>query len=531
MDIASLTARYAATISTLALIFLSACSNGGDSDPQTGPGQAFAINNEAQPRAVTIGVSGTASQSATIVDNDQNVVDVTLAATWTSSDETVAQVISPGLIQGVSPGTATITVDFQSNIQTFDVVILATIPATIVWNTNSPWTVFKDGANGPWTFLERTGPSASFTVTDPNQLFAIAEFYTDPAGYRRVELAYLHLDDLANNSIDTNVHTIAKNVTLTFAGFNSGDEGYVTSFDHYTSQYYWSNLAQYNEVTPTSFYSDTSDLLASIFEQTAGNRISTHYYRENDLLIGDDFSRTVDINGPLSFAADAENTVTVTGLNGNESKVEIHADFETTNFSRLNIARWQALNGSQAIADPVVMPYRGLPAAQTFTGEHYLFKAVADYDQGVSVSSTIVDANTGDKNIPLPTPPAAADLTWDFLTTGAYVSSRFSWSPYQDATHGQADYYSLQVRHVTQDIIWYFKIDPNWLDAVNASFDTPDFTAIRDWDQDYALVQGFPIFARLQSYHSNKTPVELLRDGLMNGSRVNQLALSRTQHP
>ena len=63
------------------------------------------------------------------------------------------------------------------------------------------------------------------------------------------------------------------------------------------------------------------------------------------------------------------------------------------------------------------------------------------------------------------------------------------------------------------------------------SIDTPDFTTIPGWDPDFALSEGFATYINFSAYHSNVTDTELLRDGLIDGVRINQLSIDRTLFP
>ena len=527
-----LSATVNITISILFCLTVTACHNGSSNNKSSNEPVSFAINNSPQALSVTIGVDGTAQQTATITNTDSTVTDITQDAQWTSSDESIALVLEPGLIQGVSPGTATINISFNGTTDSFDVIVLATIPADITWVSLSDWAVYKDGPNGPWTLLQRdVSGNYLFTVTDPASLFAIAEIYQTPFGFNKVEVAYLKVDDLLNNTISTNANTVASDVTINITGFDTTDQGFLTSFDVARSQYYWS--PNYDiDITPTSFYADTSDLLANIFEtDVTGNRLSLHYYRENDVVFSDGLNKTIDIRGPLSFAADPEQTVSVTGLNGGEDYVYLDADFTTANRSSLNIARYHHEGYGQEILAPVTMRYQGLPAIQQRAGDTYRLTALAGYADGVKVSTIISAATSGDMTVTLPTPMLPTDFTWEFLTLGTNLTSRFSWNQHLDAENGAADYYSLLVRHVTQDVGWQIKIDPAWLDPAAMTIDTPDFSAIPGWDPDFSLQEGFATYASLTAYHSNVTDTELLRDGLIDGVRVNQLSLNQTLFP
>lgn len=526
------TVRTGVSIIILCLALAACDSSSNNKNSSEPPSQT--INSNHLLNAVTIGVDGISNQNVTITNPDNSTSDVTLDATWISSDESVVIVLEPGLLQGVGPGTATVEVSLNGEIiQVFDFIVLATIPADITWISLSNWVVYKDGPNGPWTLLERDVVTGNylFTVTDPNSQFAVAEVYQTAFGMNKVDIAFLKVDDLTNNTLVTNNSTLASNVTINVAGSEPTDQGFLTSYDIASSQYYWATNYDL-DILPTGLYAATSDLLANIFDTDVnGNRFSLHYYRENDVIFSDGMNKTIDIRGTMSFAADIEQTVTIASLNGDEDFVYLDADFATANGSLLNIARYHVESYSQQIAAPLAMRYHGLPAVNQRAGDTYRFIAKAGYLDGVEVTSTISTAASGNYIINLPQPMLPSDFNWEFLNTGANLISRFSWNSHIDAEHGAADYYSILLRHVTQDISWNVKIDPIWLDPAAMTIDTPDFRGLPGWDSVFNISEGSAVYARLRAYHSNVSDTELLRDGLVNGVNVNQLSLNQTLFP
>ena len=519
-------------ISICMLLF--ACHNGSDNKNSAPPeSTSNTISASPGPR-VTIGVDGITNQSAIITNPDNSESDVTLDANWISADESIAIVLEPGIIQGIAPGATTVDVTYNgTNIDSIEIVVLAVIPADISWTTMSDWAVYKDGPNGPWTPLQRdiTSGNYLFTVTDPNALFAVAEFYPSPFGMNKVDIAYLKVDDLLNNTLVTNNRNIASNVTITIEGAEATDQGFLTSYDIFNGQYYWSPSYDL-DITPTGIYSQTSDLLANIFETgPTGSRVSLHYYRENDVAFADDFTATIDIRGPLSFPADTDQTVTVVGLNGEEDNVYLDANFTTANGSRLNIARNHIESYGQEIPGPISMRYRGVPQLQQRAGDTHRIIASAGYLEGVKVSRIISTAVSGDYSVSLPQPMLPTDFNWEFLNTGTNLVSRFTWNAHLDAEFGAADYYSILLRHITTDVSWNIKIDPLWLDPSAMTIDTPNLSIISGWDPAFNISEGFATYAELRAFHSNVTDTELLRDGLVDGVIVNRLSLNQTMFP
>lgn len=513
-------------------LLLFACDKGGKSTTSS-KSSSQTISTSPGLR-VTIGVDGISGQTATITNADNSETDVTQDADWISADESIAVVLEPGLIQGIAPGNTTVNVVYNgSTIDTVEVVVLAVIPADIIWITLSDWAVFKDGPTAPWTLLQRDISTGNylFTVTDPDARFAVAEIYQSPFGLHKVDIAYLKVDDLLNNTLITNNSNLAANVMINIVGTETTDQGFLTSYDISNSQYYWAPNYD-TEITPTGFYADTTDLLANIFETDAtGNRLSLHYYRENDVIISDNFSTSIDIRGALSFSADAEQIVSVVGLNGDEDYVYLDAEFTTANGSLLSIARNHIEAYGQEIITPVEMRYRGVPLSQQRAGDTHRISVNAGYLQGVKVNRTSSTAVAGNDSITLPAPMLPTDFSWEFLNTGTNLISRFSWNTHLDLEFGEADYYSILLRHITTDVSWNIKIDPLWLEPTLMTFDTPDFSAIPGWDPAFNISEGFATFAELRAYHSNVTGTELLRDGLTDGVIVNQLSLNKTLFP
>ena len=517
----------------LCCMFLVACEySSSKNNASTNKSSQTIANNDTL--RVTIGTDGITSQTATITNPDNTETDVTQVANWVSADETVAVVLEPGLIQGVAPGTTNVDVFFQgATIDTFEVTVLAVLPADITWFTLSDWAVFRDGPNGFWTLLQRDPVSGNylFTVTDPDALFAVAEIYQSPFGMNRVDIAYLMVDDLENNTLSTNSSALATNVTINVTGAQATDQGFLTSYDFTDSQYYWApNYSM--DIQPTGFYAETSDLLANVFETDAnGNRLSTHFFRQNDVAFFDNMSTSIDIRGPLSFTPDIEQTTTVVGVNGEEDFIYLDTDFTTANGSLLKISRRHVEGSGQEIVGPVTMISRGVPQLEQRAGDMHHVIATAAYLDGVRVSKIISETIHGSHNITLPQPMLATDLTWEFLNTGDNLQSRFSWTNHQDAEFGAADYYTILLRHITSDVSWNIKIDPLWLDAVAMTIDTPDFSSISGWDSAFNISEGYATFARLQAYHSNVDSISLLRDGMLDGVVINRLSLSQTQFP
>jgi plastocyanin len=85
----------------------------------------------AAPATITVGVGATAQLSATPLDARGNAVAGLPAPTYVSSDSTKAQVSAAGLVIGVAPGTATVTV----SVQTPDGVAKAAVAVTIGFPT------------------------------------------------------------------------------------------------------------------------------------------------------------------------------------------------------------------------------------------------------------------------------------------------------------------------------------------------------------------------------------------------------------
>jgi uncharacterized protein YjdB len=59
-------------------------------------------------------VGGTAQFTATATMSDGSTLDVTQAATWSSSNASALTVSATGVVTGVAPGTATIQATYQS---------------------------------------------------------------------------------------------------------------------------------------------------------------------------------------------------------------------------------------------------------------------------------------------------------------------------------------------------------------------------------------------------------------------------------
>lgn len=90
----------------MVVVALAACGGGGDSGP-TGSDGVASVSLNAQSLSLLVGQSDQLAAAAK--DASGNVVTGAPAATWTSSNYSVATVSSAGVVTAVIPGTATIT--------------------------------------------------------------------------------------------------------------------------------------------------------------------------------------------------------------------------------------------------------------------------------------------------------------------------------------------------------------------------------------------------------------------------------------
>lgn len=171
--------------------FLVGCSGGGDGGGGTGPDAVFTtmVVTPASPITVVVG----ATQALTVVARDQSNNPMSgLATQFTSSDETKATVNASGVVTGVAPGTASITVTGTigsvTKTATVDVTIdppgaSASVTATasnqfspenvtitkggtVTWTFNGEHTVTFDGSGAP-AEIHRSSGSDSRVFDSP----------------------------------------------------------------------------------------------------------------------------------------------------------------------------------------------------------------------------------------------------------------------------------------------------------------------------------------------------------------------------
>ena len=112
------------------------------------------------PAAATIAVGATTQLLASPLDARSNAVAGLPAATYVSSDSTKARVSAAGVVSGVAPGTATITV----SVQTPDGVVTAGVAVTIGFPTVADMTV-QDFQFNPTTVDIVAGGQVRWTWT------------------------------------------------------------------------------------------------------------------------------------------------------------------------------------------------------------------------------------------------------------------------------------------------------------------------------------------------------------------------------
>lgn len=128
----------------------------------------------ANPATITVAVGATTPLSATPVDARGNAVTGLPAATYVSSDATKAQVSAAGVVTGVAPGTATVTVSVQTpgGVVTTAVAVTVGFPAFAEMKVEdfqfNPLTVdVAAGGQVRWTWMGSASHSVTSTGSGP----------------------------------------------------------------------------------------------------------------------------------------------------------------------------------------------------------------------------------------------------------------------------------------------------------------------------------------------------------------------------
>ncbi|GAA4326718.1 hypothetical protein GCM10023149_29700 [Mucilaginibacter gynuensis] len=134
-------------------VFTSVVTYGIGTNVQIVPVTGVSLNKT----STTVGTGATEQLVATVAPANASNTNVT----WSSSDSAVATVSASGVISGVTPGTATITVT------TVDGAKTATIAVTVVQQNYLAYD-FEPGNLTGWTVTSGTAFSNTGVVTDPN---------------------------------------------------------------------------------------------------------------------------------------------------------------------------------------------------------------------------------------------------------------------------------------------------------------------------------------------------------------------------